>query len=1188
MIHIRLTDYVNLQDYHPIPPLEYYKKALSYYKLDKYQIILFSDDINKAKEKLKELNINFISANELYTNDEDQFYMMCLSQIRICANSSFSLMNCYLNEMYNFRENCEYIFPHKFFGSKGPEYNIEDHILNYKFYIIDYDNLNTEKKYDVVTTLHVKDKCRYIEFLKYNKKYLVNVDEFHYVSYEKYNCEAKHISESEYPFSKKEVIEYIKDYVPNYRWGWYYQQLLKLYIFKAKKFKYDNVLIFDSDILLLKNIYLFDGNNPKIFKRNTGDKKIHTPYIKCMNYILPNLNIDENDSGICHMMLFNKKYLDDMFNEIETLHKKELWKVCLDGVINCVKNGVKCLSILSEYELYYNYIKNKNLYIYDNGLNYSDCCIKNFDFQDKTIYFVADHHYQSRGCDDWKTDNLIEEELNDYKILNDIITYYKSNGIKSTDFEKHTNKELLEVFIGNLFNHITYEKIMTKLKCNYFSDDDIVNIIRNENYLKVKNIRKNIDIIVESFLKNNILIDNHFIESITLNNINLSDNKYYFGIVIPTYNRYYITKIFLECLKKNVNYKSVIFCFVDDGSNDKRLLDEYKNLNVKSIVVIFKRNKNIFGSNNTKVPGSMYPMTLYTGHELIKNNCEILGVLDSDSFIKPNYFKLSEEITKSLNMTNTIFSGFNSYSECHKIFGHEIINGKNILYKNMVGGISQFYSINLYEKIKLKFTGEESCNYWAYDYDFQISNYMMANNFKYFCLEESIVQHIGINTTMVRMNNELCNNDKIIVKDIYELLINPNYKKNIKVNFDFDIKCKFELNNINDIFRNIWINIFVDKIYYINLDSRTDRKINIETQFKKHGITNYVRFSGICLKFNKKYTIEEIDGQIENFLNGDMIVDDLIEEYHSKYILGFDKEYIKSKNKENRRKYILGALGCKMSHISILNSAKHYNNIIIFEDDALLHDNFIYHLNLLIKNSLNLNYDILWLSPNWLYKNNNRILNRCHSYEYINENFARINSSISIDGKYGSTNNNAGLIFSNKCINFITNNFDSFIQYEMDLIYRQYIQINNNCYTPIPNLIFQQVEKSNIEEFKVNYDKDIHYKTRQKFNIVTIVKEHEKEKYIDNLKNNLQKMIGYENIYYISNKKLFNNELLIYIENNLQDNEDEIIKKFIKLTHSNIKYFFNMKVNVYLENIYLPFDENNNLIKNDNFIICDI
>jgi len=158
----------------------------------------------------------------------------------------------------------------------------------------------------------------------------------------------------------------------------------------------------------------------------------------------------------------------------------------------------------------------------------------------------------------------------------------------------------------------------------------------------------------------------------------------------------------------------------------------------------------------------------------------------------------------------------------------------------------------------------------------------------------------------------------------------------------------------------------------------------------------------------------------------------------------------------------------------------------------------------------------------------------------------------------------------------------------MDLIYRQYIQINNNCYTPIPNLIFQQVEKSNIEEFKVNYDKDIHYKTRQKFNIVTIVKEHEKEKYIDNLKNNLQKMIGYENIYYISNKKLFNNELLIYIENNLQDNEDEIIKKFIKLTHSNIKYFFNMKVNVYLENIYLPFDENNNLIKNDNFIICDI
>ena len=124
-----------------MPPIEYYKKALSYYNLDKYQVILFSDDIVGAKEKLKDLNLNFIDANTLYTEDEEQFYMMCLSDVRICANSSFSLMSCYLNEMYEFKKNCKYIFPHKFFGINGPKFVLEDHLLNYKFYYIDYDNL---------------------------------------------------------------------------------------------------------------------------------------------------------------------------------------------------------------------------------------------------------------------------------------------------------------------------------------------------------------------------------------------------------------------------------------------------------------------------------------------------------------------------------------------------------------------------------------------------------------------------------------------------------------------------------------------------------------------------------------------------------------------------------------------------------------------------------------------------------------------------------------------------------------------------------------------------------------------------------------------------------------------------------------------------------------------------------------
>jgi len=574
------------------------------------------------------------------------------------------------------------------------------------------------------------------------------------------------------------------------------------------------------------------------------------------------------------------------------------------------------------------------------------------------------------------------------------------------------------------------------------------------------------------------------------------------------------------------------------------------------------------------------------GHELLKDYCTILGVLDSDSFITKEYFNIIKSFTDILNMDNTILSGFNSHSPAHKIIGHNKINKYKILFKNMVGGISQFYSVKLYEQFKYKFTGEESLNHCAYDYDYQISDFMMKNSYKYICLEKSIVNHIGVTTTMIR-NNNILNSNKDIIHIIYNLLINPKLRNNIHIEFDFDKNLAFCKNNIDNIFKNIWLNGFINKIYYINLDERKDRKDMIEKQFKKFSISNYERFSAIKPKFNSKYNTRFIDNQIKLFLRGKKIVDDLILNISTKYILDFNKEYIKSKSLINRRKYILGALGCKMSHIKILERARenNYDNILMIEDDALFHSNFITYFNKLILNLKNIDYDMIWLSPNWLYKNNNGILNRCYSYKYINDNFAKISGEISIDGNYGSTLNNAGNIFSKKCIKFILENFENTKQQEIDIWYRNNIQVKNKVYTTIPNLITQRITYSNIEDCKVNYNKDIHYKTLQKFNIFTIIAKENKEKYLYNLKNNLQKMIGYEKIYYISDKKLFNNKILHYINiKNLESNLKELKEKFHeKVNDNNIKYFYYMDVNIYLKDNFFPFDENNNLVNKKNF-----
>ena len=151
-IHIRLGDYIQHQDVHCITPIEYYKKVLSYYNINDYQIILFSDDIEMAKKRFHNLNIRFINAYDLskeflgfnMNEEEIQLYMLMLSNIIIGANSSYSLMSCYLNEMYSFNNDSVYFLPKKWFGPKGPTFIEEDIKINYKFNFIDYENVKSE------------------------------------------------------------------------------------------------------------------------------------------------------------------------------------------------------------------------------------------------------------------------------------------------------------------------------------------------------------------------------------------------------------------------------------------------------------------------------------------------------------------------------------------------------------------------------------------------------------------------------------------------------------------------------------------------------------------------------------------------------------------------------------------------------------------------------------------------------------------------------------------------------------------------------------------------------------------------------------------------------------------------------------------------------------------------------------
>jgi hypothetical protein len=108
-LHIRLGDYVGLQNHHPICTVEYYKQALLLLP-DDLQVLIFSDDIEMAKNIL---NKEFSNKNFYYLDTKNKFvdlYLMTKCSYHILANSTFSWWGSWLADSY------ETIAPEKWFG----------------------------------------------------------------------------------------------------------------------------------------------------------------------------------------------------------------------------------------------------------------------------------------------------------------------------------------------------------------------------------------------------------------------------------------------------------------------------------------------------------------------------------------------------------------------------------------------------------------------------------------------------------------------------------------------------------------------------------------------------------------------------------------------------------------------------------------------------------------------------------------------------------------------------------------------------------------------------------------------------------------------------------------------------------------------------------------------------------------
>ncbi len=154
------------------------------------------------------------------------------------------------------------------------------------------------------------------------------------------------IHESIFPFADQIAIYHGK----NSRNAWYLQQLIKLYAGFIVPGILDRYLVIDADTFFLNPTHFVNSENQCMY--NFG-REYHSHYFDHMARLHPDFTRVYELSGICHHMIFETKYINELINRIEEYHNNYFYNVFL----NLVSKDHVQKAGASEFEIYFNYMQ---------------------------------------------------------------------------------------------------------------------------------------------------------------------------------------------------------------------------------------------------------------------------------------------------------------------------------------------------------------------------------------------------------------------------------------------------------------------------------------------------------------------------------------------------------------------------------------------------------------------------------------------------------------------------------------------------------------------------------------------------------------------------------------------------------------------------------------------------------------
>lgn len=249
----------------------------------------------------------------------------------------------------------------------------------------EYVNFNdVVDSFDIIIPVGPNDKDIIIKQIEYTKKNIIGYRNIYLICYDPNiiidGCIT--INENIFPFSLETVSNIHGKLNRN---GWYLQQLLKLYALITIPEILERCLIIDSDTFFLKPT-IFINNNKCLYNHGT---EYNRPYFEHMLKMDEDLiKIDKTKSGICHHMMFEKTYINELINKIEEKHNDKFYNVFLKMVTDFTGSGA------SEYEIYFNYmLKNHSDKIKIRNLNWSNSNTLNINAD----FDYISYHWYMRG-----------------------------------------------------------------------------------------------------------------------------------------------------------------------------------------------------------------------------------------------------------------------------------------------------------------------------------------------------------------------------------------------------------------------------------------------------------------------------------------------------------------------------------------------------------------------------------------------------------------------------------------------------------------------------------------------------------------------------------------------------------------------------------------------------------------------